>query len=78
MPHIMLTETESIAAECIEEVRIIERNGTQGVELWHKRTDLAPSYFWGEQAKEVWKNWRDYVVRTDQEYTSRKLGATVR
>ena len=66
MPHIMLTETESIATESVEMVRLMERNGTPVVELYHKPTDLPPSYFWGEEAGEAWGNWQKFVRRAGE------------
>ena len=61
MPHINLTKDTTIATESVEMVRRIEHNGKPAVELWHKRTDLPPSYFQGEEAAEAWGNWQVYV-----------------
>ena len=67
MPHINLTKTDSIATESVEMVRLIEHNGQPGVELWHKRSDLSPSYFWGDEAAEAWANWKAYMQRVEDE-----------
>jgi len=70
MPHIRLTETVYIAAERVEMVRLIQGNGKQGVELWHRRTDVPPSYFWGDEANEAWNNWRRYVHDAEEDRRS--------
>ncbi len=67
MPHINLTKTDSIATESVEMVRLIEHNGRPAVELWHKRTDLSPSYFWEDEATEAWANWQRYVCNAEEQ-----------
>jgi hypothetical protein len=66
MPHIKLTDTTYIAAECIEIIRQDQRYGQPCVEVIMKRQDLSELYFYGDEGSEAWTNWKGYMQHVEE------------
>jgi hypothetical protein len=63
--HVKLTESFYIESESIDIIELSERYGEPWVEVWTKRQDRCEVNFRGNEAAEVWANWKAYMQRVE-------------